>query len=131
MNDIFEQATRRGLRFDSSKGVLTVEDLWNLPLTSETKTNLDEIAINLNNKLKGSSVSFVSQAQKVSDDDVLRFELVKHIIEVRVAERDAAQLAEARRQQRAALQELISRKEAEALGEKSLDELRELLSQLK
>ena len=31
--NIFEQAARQAFRFESPKGFLTVEDLWNLPLT--------------------------------------------------------------------------------------------------
>ena len=32
----FEQAVRLKLRFNSPKGLLSVEDLWDLPLTSNS-----------------------------------------------------------------------------------------------
>lgn len=31
---IFEQASRQKLRFETSAGKLSIEDLWDLPLTS-------------------------------------------------------------------------------------------------
>ena len=34
-NNIFEYATRSKLRFQSSHGVLTVEQLWEVPLRSK------------------------------------------------------------------------------------------------
>ena len=44
--NIFEQASRNKLRFDTNiKGVISTEDLWDLPLTSDTgRVNLDDIA---------------------------------------------------------------------------------------
>ena len=47
--NIFEQATRQAFRFESPKGFLTVEDLWNLPLTNNTgRANLDGINAGIN-----------------------------------------------------------------------------------
>ena len=48
MSEIFMKATQKKLRFDSTQGLLTVEDLWDLPLTgTNKKANLDDIAIGL------------------------------------------------------------------------------------
>ena len=32
--NMFEQAARQGFRFNSTRGLLTTEQLWTLPLTS-------------------------------------------------------------------------------------------------
>ena len=41
--DIFKQATKLKLRFSSVRGDLTVEDLWDLPLTSKSNLSLDGV----------------------------------------------------------------------------------------
>lgn len=127
--NIFEQASRAKLRFDTQVGMLTTEDLWSLPLTSKTKVNLDDIAIGLSAQLKATSESFVS-ASKTDEVLSLKLEVVKHIIGVRVAENNDRLEAEKRRQQREQIQSLIARKESESLESLSLDELRELAKNL-
>ena len=45
--NLFEIASRKKLRIPTTKGDLTVEQLWDLPLKS-TGLSLDKIAIDLN-----------------------------------------------------------------------------------
>ena len=131
--NIFEQASRKRLRFESGKGLLTVEDLWELPLTSATgKANLDDIARGLHQQLeKQPRVSFVKNTASEPDADVqLAFDLVLHIINVRVTENEVAASARARAEQKQRLMALIKQKEDEQLAGSSLEELRELINQL-
>jgi hypothetical protein len=52
-NNLFEKASRLKLRFSSPAGLLTVEDLWDLPLSAQAKVaNLDDIAKGLNKTLE-------------------------------------------------------------------------------
>ena len=129
---IFEKATRQKLRFETQQGALTVEDLWGLPLTSQTnKANLDEIARNLFQKLKsGQDVSFVDTAKKTDATTQLKFDVVKYIIDVRLAENDAKNQAAAKAEQRERLQEIISRKQDQALEGASLEQLQAQLAAL-
>ncbi len=129
---MFEKASRLKLRFDTNKGQLSIEDLWDLPLTSNTgKANLDDIARGLFQKLKSdNTVSFVKPEQKSDQADQLAFDIVKHIIDVRVAERDAASLAAVNREKKQKLLELIEQKENTVLSEKSLDELKAMAASL-
>lgn len=62
--------------------------------------------------------------------DVLAFEIVKHVISVKVAERDAAAQATARAAQKQRILELVAHKEDAAMSEKSVDELKEMLRAL-
>jgi hypothetical protein len=50
--NIFEQATRRAIRFESAKGDLSVEQLWDLPLQSRNQFDLDTVAKTVNRQLK-------------------------------------------------------------------------------
>ena len=127
---MFLKASRLKLRFDSPKGQLTVEDLWDIPLTSNTgKANLNDIARDLYNKVKVDVVSFVEPA-KPNNIDELRFEIVKHVISVRVAERDAAAKAQMVAEQKQQIMSLIKQKEVEQLGASSIDDLKALLASL-
>lgn len=129
---MFEKASRLKLRFDSAKGLLTVEDLWDLPLTSNTgKANLDDIARDLHRLLKeADEVSFVKPAQGSTESDQLAFDVVKHIIDVRVAERDAAAQKAERAEKKQQILAMIAQKENEALGSTSLEELRAMAASL-
>lgn len=120
--NLFEQATRQKLRFESTAGLLSVEDLWVLPLESANKPNLDAIAVELNRQLKGTDESFVSTGKKNKVLD-LKFEIVKYIIEVRVAENTARLEESARLAKRTKLAELIARKQDQSLENMSLEEL--------
>jgi hypothetical protein len=133
INNLFAVASRLKFRFETPRGSLTVEDLWNLPLTSRTgKVNLDDIARSLYRDVKdmGDEVSFVAPIQKTDEIPGLKLELVKYIISVLVSERDTAAQEAVRREKKQRLLELIVRKEDETLAGKSLDELRAMVEQL-
>ena len=133
--NVFEQATRRKLRFAiPGGGAITVEDLWDLPLTAKSgRANLDDVARALHRQVKQVSdeVSFVEPTtNKQSEELNLGFELVKHIIGIRVEERRAAVEREDRAAKKQQLLEVLSRKETAALEGKSVEELREMVNAL-
>lgn len=129
---MFEKAARLKIRFQTSKGLLSVEDLFDLPLTSATgKTNLDDIARGLHAQVKSDdNISFVTPAQKASEELVLAFEIVKHVIAVRIAERDAEATAREVREKKQKIMSLIEQKKDEALSAQSLEELMKQLEAL-
>lgn len=88
MSDIFEKASRQALRFASTVGELTTEQLWHLPLTSKNKACLDGIARNIYSELKGlEEVSFVESKPDPRKSTLsLQLDIVKHIIAVRLEE---------------------------------------------
>lgn len=133
---MFESASRLKLRFDSPRGAITVEDLWDLPLSAPTanRASLDAIAMGLQRDLRDTAeiTSFVSPT-KVDAGRAgleLMLEIVKYIIGVRLAERDEKQAAENRREKKARILELIATKQDAALGEKSVEELLALANSL-
>jgi hypothetical protein len=129
---MFEKSSRMKDRFETTKGNLTTEDLWDLPLTSARDLpNLDDIARDLHRQLKDSAeVSFVAPARKENDTLQRKFDIVKHIIEVRLAENTAAAEVRANKEKKARILEIIARKDDEELVGKSRDELIKLAESL-
>lgn len=129
---VFEIAARKKFRFDTAKGKFSVEDLFDLPLLSTTAAPcLDDIARSLYKQLKESEeMSFVSEAAQVSTETQMKFDLVKRVIEIKKAEREASRLAAERRAQKQRIMEIMGHKQDEALQGKSLDELAKMLESL-
>lgn len=129
---MFEKASRLKLRFDSPKGLLSTEDLWDLPLTSNTgRANLDDIARALFGQLKSdTNISFVNADQKSDTADQLKFDVVKHIIDVRLKERAEAAVASERAAKKQLIMSIIAEKETDGLKGASLEDLRKQLEAL-
>lgn len=127
---MFEKATRMKIRFDTSRGRLSTEDVWDLPLVGE-ELCLDNLAKALNKELKDDSQeSFVIPEAEPNEELQLKLDLVKRIIGVRLAEREAAENALKARQKKQQILQIIAEKEAETLKDSSLEELRILLESL-
>ena len=129
--ELFAKITRRKERFDTSKGLLTIEDVWDLPLTSVRGPNLDDLAKGLKKELaEVSEESFVeikSDKAKVVED---KFNAVLYIIKVKLNEKAEAEKEAEKRQRRELILELMQDKEKEELKGKSLDELKKMLNSL-
>ena len=128
---MFEKASRMKVRFVTSKGNLTVEDLWDLPLTSPKGPSLDELAIALNRKIKETSEeSFVVKKTTANTRLNLMFDIVKHVIETKMEEAEAAQKRAIKKQQKEKLMGILEEKEDAALRSKDPAELRKMLDEL-
>ena len=129
---IFQTATRKKLRFESQKGQLSVEDLWDLPLTSETgKANLDDIAREVNRQLKAiKEESFVTEAVSGNSSMELKLEILKSIIVVKKEEGAAAALARANALKKQEILGLIAKKQGEQLAGSSLEDLQKMAEAL-
>lgn len=130
---MFEKAARLKLRFPSPQGGLTVEDLWDLPLTSTrlNQANLNNIAKGISRQLKAEGEEdFVNP--KSGADTVLQvqLEIVKHIIQVRQAENEAAYALADRRQKKERIMEIIAKKKDQELEGKPLEELTAMVAEL-
>ena len=128
---MFKKATKLKLRFSTPKGIQSVEDLWDFPLTSAKGASLDNLAKALNKEIKANAEdSFVSAPNKGNAELELKFGIVKEIISIKLAERAAKSNATKVKEECDLLMRLIAQKEGEALEETSLDELKERLDKL-
>lgn len=133
--NIFKEASKIGLRFETPKGQIDVEDLWDLPLVAvpnrTEKVNLDDIAKGLHAKLEGSTVkSFVTKQTAADDVTKLQFDIVIEIINDKLAEAEAASLAKQTREKKQRIMEIIERKQNSALEETPLEDLMEMVKAL-
>lgn len=130
----FEYVTRKKLRFGTGKGFLVLEDLWDLPLTSETgKPNLNDVAKGINRDLKVvDEESFVpSEASTAGDNDArVMLDAVKRIIAVKVDERKVAAEARTKASQKQELLEALAEAERGEIKKKTPEELRAMLAAL-
>ncbi|MBK8653178.1 MAG: hypothetical protein IPN20_04580 [Haliscomenobacter sp.] len=129
--NIFEQATRQAFRFESPKGFLTVEDLWNLPLISNTgRANLDDIAKALHKKVEATFVSFVPEATPVNKVHQTMLDVVVYIINTKISEAKAAEKAHEVREKKQKIMAIIEQKSDMRLADSSLEELQAMLEAL-
>ena len=131
--NMFEQASRLKLRFAVGTRVnLTVENLWDLPLTNVKGEHLDHIAIELQEKLSTNEKSFVVQQSKNKETQLnqLKFDIVKYIIDVRLEEQKVANLERQRAQEISTLKELQKQAKIRDLQNLSSEEIEERIKSL-
>jgi hypothetical protein len=123
---MYKKALRMKLRFATNKGKLATEDLFDLSLT-----DLNSLAISLDKKLSETPrKSFISDVAPDTQEDELRFNIVKDVITLKLAERNAAQNAKAKAAEKAQLMEILHRKKNEALENLSVAEIEAKLASL-
>lgn len=118
--NIFERAARTKLRFPSRVGLLTAEQLFDLPLKARsTRPDLDEISRQIARNLRAvSEESFVDDAPSTEREALdLALEVVKHVIASKKAAAAAAEkAAETLERKRRLLAALAAKQEAELAG---------------
>ena len=130
--NIFEQATRRAIRFESVKGDLSVEQLWDLPLQSRNQFDLDTVAKTVNRQLNDvTEESFVSVRENPAKETLsLKLEIVKHIISVKLQEAEEARNRANKASEKEKLLRLLDEKQNEALRALTPEEIQERLKAL-
>lgn len=125
--ETFEKAVRSKLRFESTKGQMSVEDLWDLSLTS-----LDAMAVATNRKLKDAeeTVSFITNTPRKNSELELKMEILKRVIEVKVAEQEASKTKAQRSQELELLKNLRADKKMEALKNLSEADIEKRIAEL-
>lgn len=129
MADLFERAARLKFRFPSTRGELTTEQLFDLPLTSRTGFDLDTTARAINTAFKAEGEeSFVSTTPSAARGILAdQLEIVKAIIarKMEAAARTAA-TAERADQRRKLLDALAAKDDQELTSASREDILKKL-----
>ena len=122
---MFEFAVRNKLRFPF-RGMISVEDLWDLSVT-----NLDKIFKELNSQVKQSKEESLLDT-KTKEDEVLeiKIEIIKHIVSVKQEEMAAREKEIEKRAQKQKIMSIIAEKKDEALHNSSVEELTKMLEEL-
>ena len=122
--EMFIKASRKKMRFPY-KGQATVEDLWDLPVTE-----LDKIYKVLNAEVKRAKEESLLESKSEEDEKLaVRIGIIKYIVEVKLEEKKAAELARERKEQKQKIMQILANKQAEALKEKSVEELEKMLAE--
>jgi len=121
--DIFKYAIKNKLRFNY-KGVCTVEDLYDIPLTS-----LDRMYGELKKQQKGFGEDSLLNKKSSEEKEVgIKIEIIENIVADRLADIDKAKKAQQTRERNRRIAEIIADKEDAALHEMSLEDLKAMLA---
>ena len=120
---MYKEALQKKLRFKTNKGMITTEDLFDLSLQ-----NLDTLAIMLDKKIsEAPKKSFIEELPAKENDDELRFNIVKDVINIKLkARKDNIDKAQADAQKKRIL-EILAKRDDEELEKKSTEELRAMI----
>lgn len=117
--DNFKLASKQQLRIPTKKGVLSVEQLWDLSLD-----DLDALAVSLENEHKESGKkSFLVKTSVKDKTAKLRFDIVLDILNTKVEEMQVAQEAAEIKEHNKKIIALIAEKQDESLKGLSIKQL--------
>ncbi|MGL6174809.1 MAG: hypothetical protein ACRC1P_09430 [Cellulosilyticaceae bacterium] len=122
--NLFEAATRNKMRFPF-KGLITVEDLWDLSVQ-----NLDSVFKVLNSEMKQVSEESLLNT-KTNENTILeaKIEIVKYIVSVKLEEAERMTKAKEQKEQKQKILSILSSKQEQDLQNKSIEELNEMLKE--
>jgi hypothetical protein len=133
--NFFEYATRNKLRFASTHGELTVEQLWDVPLRPKDARDdfhLDAVAKAANKAWKEvSEESFVETKRTVEHDRrEAVLQVVKYVIDTKRAEEEIAKMRAENRVKKEKLLAILSEKQDGKLSDLSEKELKRQIASL-
>jgi hypothetical protein len=127
--NIFERAAKKRLRFESGKGQLSAEDLFQLSLPT-----LNTLAKSVSKQLREEEEeNFIPTAVSTSKKNIelqLKLDILKRVIEVKVMEDEARTTRAEKEAKRAKILELMATKTDEKLGSASMEELEQMLKEV-
>jgi len=124
--DNFKLASQQKLRFATNKGVLSVEQLWDL-----TQTDLSNLCKSIKKTLKQNDndddLSFLIDTSVVDVENQLRFDIAKDVYLTKKKENEEKRDAIEAKEQKQKILSIIAKKKDESLENKSVEELEALL----
>ena len=132
IENLFQLASRQKFRFQSIKGELTTEQLWDLPLTARGGFDLDSVAKQVAAELKAAGEeSFVKKnSNPVKTKLEAKLEIVKHVIAAKLEDAEKATKASQNQEERQRLLAVLNRKQDAALEELTPEQIQARLAEL-
>jgi hypothetical protein len=122
----YKQATKLRLRFDTEKGVLSIEQLWDLNRAQLSRTirSVKETIIEQDDD----DLAFLEDSSRTVDSiDKLKFEILKDIYITKKEEAEDLINARKRKEHNERIMTLIQEKKEGQLKDKSVEELEAML----
>ena len=132
MSDLFEKASRKKYRFEAGRGLISVEDLWDLQLVHSNSSvwDLNKIAISLDDQIQSLARKSFVKSQKSdpkTDELTCMLDIVKHIIDVKQTEdeerKNKASKAMQKKQEREVILAALEAKRTKAILSLTEEEL--------
>lgn len=121
--DNFKLASQQKLRYQTNRGSLTTEQLWDLSLEE-----LDTLAVSLETEHEQSGKkSFLRKTTEKDKTEKLRFEIVLDVLNTKVEIANALSEAQEIKEHNKKIIALISEKQDESLKGKSIKQLESML----
>ncbi len=126
---MYKQAVMLKLRFETPKGLLTVEQLFDLSMTDLSTTIKKVNALIKKEQATDDELSFLEGIDTTETQNSLRFRILKDVYLTKKDARDAAALDFEKKQRNQRIAEIIAKKKDEALESKSIEELEKMLEE--
>ena len=133
MEQLFIKASREKWRFQTTKGEVMVEDLWDYEASSKktNETTLDTIAVAIDQQLTNApKKSFVETRSNANIKLEQQLELLKYIIRVKMEENAAKNQRKAELAKLSLLRELEQEDQINALKNMTPEERRKMIADL-
>lgn len=129
--NIYKEALLNRVRFSTNVGLLTLEEVMDLPLTSKSGLSVDSLAVDLVNKLKNENKEIVSLVNEDKEDieryvDELKLEVLKDIIEYKKVLIEEKRKVQAENSEKRRIMEALARKKEDKYNDMTIEELEEL-----
>lgn len=126
---MYKQAAQLKLRFETPKGVLSAENLFDLSMT-DLSTTIKKVNAQLKKEqTTDNELAFLEGTDIVESQNSLRFKILKDVYMTKKDARDAAALDYEKKQKKQRIAEIIAKKKEEALESMSIEELEAMLKE--
>lgn len=124
---MYKEASKLKLRFNTEKGILTVEQLWDCTRAMLARTIKEYHKIIGKQVGEGDELDFLTEEATTVDPELkLSFDILKDVFLTKKKEAEQARDEEETKQHNAKIDAIIASKQEEQLAGKSIEELEKL-----